>query len=187
MTISHLPPNDKILKALFVLLCLALIWLCVSCSHTKDLTKTKTEEKTVTTTETATTRTITETAKDSVTVKADSLTSDITLSRLLDGDSIEVEKNGLTISVKLDKNKKVIAKAKVSEKIIPVNINKVTVENVKENKHEVKKTVETVKDLHKKVTGGFNFNWLWLILLAILIVCWRMGLFNKSKRNNQRQ
>jgi len=166
---NNMPENsDRLIKGLIFLLFLALLWLITSCSHTKDLTKTKTDEKTDIKTETVATRTITETSKESVKIDADSLTSDITISSLLNGDSLEAEDDNITLKIKVV-NKKVVVKAKVKEKIVPVNIEKKTVEVISEKKHEVKKTEVSTKDVHKEVTGGLNLNYLWWLLLLLLI------------------
>lgn len=153
---------------------LLLLLLLSSCSHTKDLTKTKVDDKTVTDINTVTTRTVTEISKDTVEIKADTLHKDFKIKDLITGDTLSSEDNDIKLIIRIDTNTHKLKTTVISKKkIVPININKTTVEVVKEQKHEDKEVITNTKEVHKKVTGGFNLNYLWWLLLLLLIPIWR--------------
>jgi hypothetical protein len=155
-----------------ILLLIPLI-LC-SCKTTKDIQKTKTDTKTETVVNTVTTETITETAVEDVKIKEDSLViKDIPIQ--FDNDSIVAEDENLKLVITKDK-KTGKAKAKITrkEKIVPVNINRVTARHTNEKKKIKSREITKQKDKDVERTGpSFNLNYLWWLLLLLLIPLYR--------------
>ena len=127
------------------------------------------------------TRTVSEQADTCITTGATSITVQAELSELLKGDTITQDTPTDRIITELSKG---IVKTQVvrKEAKIPVKINKTTTEQFKGDQ-KVKEDIHTVeKDKDVKRTGGFNFNWLWLILAALIaFLLWRFVGFRKVK------
>lgn len=144
-----------------------------SCNTTKHLEKDKANTKTETVVNTVTTKTITETATEDVKIKADSVIADIPAH--FDNDTIIEENENIKLVITKDKKTgKVKAKAIQKEKVVPVEIKRVIVENTHENKKI--KTHEIVKKKDKDVerTGPtLNLNYLYWLFLLLLIPLWR--------------
>ena len=63
-----------------------------------------------------------------------------------------------------------------------ISVHKTVIENISENKKEnisEKKESEVInKEVERK---GFNWNWLWLIVAAVVaVILWRLGLLTKK-------
>lgn len=169
---------------------LALIPLLNSCGvFKKNISKTKNKEQTVTETKTAqtftsaATRTITETVQTDIEVKKDSLTTTGGQDELDAGAVIKSENANLVIETWKDpKTKKIISRATRKQLIIPVSVNKKTIEAInqgatftQDKKAATKKSSESKNVNTSARTGvGVYIIWFLLILLA-LFICWRIG------------
>lgn len=143
-----------------------------SCSLTKNITKNKSKESSEIKTETATTRTITEVATQTIEVSADTLKSNKNVDLILNGDSIYEDTPEQTITVKIVKGK-LQAKAIKKKQVIPVNINRTIIEKeLKKEDSKISKEI-TTKDKHVERTG-INLNYLWWLLLLLIIPIWRL-------------
>jgi len=166
-------PNGRWFAIICLIIIAAVMILCNSCTSTKDLTKKKEETKTETEVRTVTTRTITETAQDSVKVGSDSLSTVIDFDNLKD-DPITLENDNLRVDINRDPiTNKINFKVKKKEKIIPVNINRNIVEEIKSDSKSKSVTKEKTKDVHKETEAGINWNYLWWLLLLLLIPLWK--------------
>lgn len=190
---SHIPftwRKDGNSVRVFVAILILFLIGCCSCSSTKNLTKHHSTTDSTSTTHSASTNsavtssTVTEQASGEVTTQADSLT---TTGLLSDTDTIRAESGGIRIEVTKDPvTHKVKAKAVAKAKVVPFNINKTTVTNKSEG--GTVKTDQTIKvkstDRGKEVVkevSGINWNWLWLILSAVILLeLWHLGWFRKK-------
>lgn len=158
----------------FYLAMVIIVMALSSCNVKKDLTKsttdTKTEVKTDVKTESVTTSTTTEkgnvtieTAKDSLTGQSDNLFEN----------PIYLENENLFVTVTEDKKGIATAKAVKKQKKINVPVDRVIVSKTETKSTGSKKENinANTKESQKKVerTGGFNFNYLWWLLLLLLI------------------
>ena len=155
----------------YIITGLILIICTCSCGvFKKHVHKETAQEETKTTGESVTTRTITEETNTTVTVSE----SNVEVSGVVEcDDSLVAENDDVKAVVEVDKNGKLILKAKRKEKQIPVNTRKTTVEQVAE-KHEAEKSTRVeVKDKQKKTDTSIPvYFWLFLLLLAALILWW---------------
>jgi hypothetical protein len=151
--------------------------LLTSCTNMKKIVhKEEVKENTRTQTETATTRTITEQVDSNVTLNPDSLEGAISLQELFDGPET-FENENTTVTLKFDSvSKKINTKVVNKPKVIPVHINKTTVESENKKQDEHKKIDTVKKDVDKDRQGivkPFNLNYLWWLLLLLLIPIWK--------------
>ncbi len=155
----------------FLLGALFLVWLLASCSMTKHVNKEKTKETTEINTETATTRTISETATTTIETQSIALEGQKAIDLILAGDSVFEETPDLEIITK-EVNGIIHTRAIKKATSIPVSINKVTVEKVAiyTNETDKKETQVKIKDVERK---GINLNYLWWLLLLLLIPVWK--------------
>lgn len=141
----------------------------ISCSIHKKVDKTK--ETTSTHTETATTRTITEQLDTNLVFEEDSVKGEKPASEVLDGKPLVTEDENTRTEVSYDPATGNLKSKTVSKpKTVPVHINKTTTEKENKTVREKKTVVEKHKD--KEVESWFNWNYLWLIVAAVLFYTW---------------
>lgn len=147
---------------------ITLIILFSSCSSIKNIQKKTIGSKSDSIVDTISVTTSTETITGSLEVIGDTLlgeTSDII------EHPIEIEDGDLKLEVKEVKGK-IVAKAIQKPKTVVINDTKVTNNSIS-TKAEVKKELGVKeKDKHKEITG-INLNYLWWLLLLLLIPIWK--------------
>jgi hypothetical protein len=155
---------QKILPILLAIILLS------SCNTTKDLQKSVSKENLHTKTDTKTDRTISETIDTTIVIKKDSL---IGSSENLETDPIILEDENLILTVTKDKKGITHAKTVKKDQSIHVEKKKLTTEHIDAKSKTESETFTKTKDLHKEVTGGLNLNFLWWLLLLLLIPIWK--------------
>ena len=156
------------MKKLISLLLTAL--LLNACNVTKDIQKTKTETETSTISKTEIVRSVTETIDTTIVINKDSL---IGSSSNLEEDPIILEDENLILTV--TKDKKGVTHAKTVKKVQSIHVEKkkLTTERIDSNTKTKSETFTKTKDAHIERTGGFNFNYLWWLLLLLIIPIWK--------------
>lgn len=163
ITIPRPPKNDWGYPILIGVIAFLIMLLMFSCTHTKDLQKKSIEVKS----DSIAITTSTETTTGELTIKGDTL-----IETKPDDQIIDIEDGSMKLEVK-DVKGKITARAIQKPKVVPVKIVKVT-----DSKIEVKRN-EKDKDLSKHVENKWNFslNYLWWLLLLMLIPIWKYRKF----------
>lgn len=176
----NLPNNRFYWFLLFI--GLLVIGIMSSCNVAKKLQKKSTTTKSDSTAVIISTTTATETAVGELKIEADTLSTERDEGALSEH-PIEIEDEDLKLIVTRDKvTRRIKATAIQKAKIVPISTTKVT-NNKTVSEVSVKKSSDVKeKAIDKKITGGLNMNWLWLLLLiALLFLAWRLGLFTKDR------
>lgn len=169
--LPKLPSGRQI--AIVILAIIALLIFFSSCNSTKDLSKKKTETKTETEVKSITTRTITETAQENIKVDGDTLTKEADIADVIEA-PIDFEDEDLKLIVEVNPvTNKIKATAIKKPKVIPVNIKRVTVEKAAVDTKTSSDIKEKGKEVHKETKTNFSFNYLWWLLLLLLIPIWK--------------
>lgn len=160
---------------------IVLVLVVSSCNVHKTLRQAESKTDATAEVNTAITQTITETIDTCIAIAGQTLSGTKAIDQLQAGDSIFEETPELEIITKVEHGR-IKTTAIKRAVIIPVQAHKSIVTHFDQAATTHTHAENKVKDVDKKVTGGFNLNWLWLILAGVVaVLLWRLGVFNGRK------
>jgi hypothetical protein len=145
----------------------------VSCTTIKDIHKKKEITKSDSTVHIISSTTTTETTTGTLNVQGDTLRGDEDANELAEH-PIEIEDGDLKLIVREDKKTHVVtATAIQNPKIIPITTVKISNNKTETNAEVNKQHTSSEKDRHVETDWHFSLNYLWWLLLLLLIPVWK--------------